>query len=393
MARIRTIKPEYWTSEQVMNCSRDARCLFIGMWNFCDDGGNHPASVKTLKAEVFPGDDDATMDAMMRWIDELIEQGLLAEYEAEGREFWHVTGWHHQRIDQPTMRHPAGDAGDTGDTCVTSGDTRHLKRVSGKQRQLLLKKIRERDGDTCHQCSDTQGDTLLRVADENPANPHDARNYRLICRSCKRKNPIGDTQVTFGDSQVTRGDTAGDSTTESRVGEGNGVESISTPVEQQQASTVVGASPAEGDAVTSSDASSTARALDGSTPVSRAIEIAVYLRQRGVTGANSVNPNIAEWGDDVRVTNEILDAAISKARVSLKGKPLGPNYLATIIPDLLNPAPAQPKREDNAWKRTKTGIERKASELGIACPPGRDHDWLLEKCESELRRRAQGVAA
>jgi hypothetical protein len=49
MARIRTVKPEFWTSEQVMNCSRDARLLFIGMWNFCDDGGNHPASAKTLK--------------------------------------------------------------------------------------------------------------------------------------------------------------------------------------------------------------------------------------------------------------------------------------------------------------------------------------------------------
>ncbi|OXJ16316.1 hypothetical protein CFB45_07045 [Burkholderia sp. HI2500] len=108
-----------------------------------------------------------------------------------------------------------------------------------------------------------------------------------------------------------------------------------------------------------------------------------------MAGANSVNPNIAAWGDDVRVTNEILDAAISKARVSLKGKPLGPNYLATIIPDLLNPAPAQPKREDNAWKRTPAGIERKASELGILCPPGRDHGWLLEKCEAELRNRAQ----
>jgi len=34
MARIRTIKPEFWTAEQVMELSRDARLLFIGMWNF-----------------------------------------------------------------------------------------------------------------------------------------------------------------------------------------------------------------------------------------------------------------------------------------------------------------------------------------------------------------------
>jgi hypothetical protein len=57
--------------------------------------------------------------------------------------------------------------------------------------------------------------------------------------------------------------------------------------------------------------------------------------------------------------------------------------------------PPPPKREDHAWKRSPAGIERKASELGLVCPPGRDHAWLLEKCESELRKRAQsqGVAA
>ncbi|WP_144025173.1 hypothetical protein [Burkholderia sp. HI2500] len=386
MARIRTIKPEFWTSEQVLELSRDARLLFIGMWNFCDDGGNHPASAKTLKAEVLPAD-DVSASVVMQWVDELIEQGLLSEYEADGKEFWHVTGWHHQRIDQPTLRHPRGDAVTQGD----AGDAASPKRLGGKQRQLLLKKLRDRDGDTCHQCGDAQGDTLLRVTDEAAENPHDVRNYRLICKACKRKNASGDAKVTQGDARYV----AGDSTTEGRVGEGNGVESISTQVEQQQESTVEGASPVEGDAVTRGDAvthpapSAAVHVPDGSTSVSRAIEIAVYLRQRGVAGANSVNPNIAAWGDDVRVTNEILDAAISKARVSLKGKPLGPNYLATIIPDLLNPAPAQPKREDNAWKRTPAGIERKASELGILCPPGRDHGWLLEKCEAELRNRAQ----
>lgn len=132
---------------------------------------------------------------------------------------------------------------------------------------------------------------------------------------------------------------------------------------------------------------------NGSSPVSRAIEIAVYLRQRGVVGANSINPNIAAWGDDIRVTNEILDAAISKARASLgAGKQLGPNYLATVIPDLLNPAPTKP-REDSTWKRSPAGIERKASELGINAPAGKDHAWLREKCESVIRQNSQGVAA
>ncbi|MGT2429270.1 hypothetical protein ACU4HD_12085 [Cupriavidus basilensis] len=212
MARIRSIKPEYWTSEQVMEVSRDARLMFIGLWTFCDDGGNHPASPKTLKAEVFPGDDDVTASQVMQWIDELIEQQLLVEYEVDGKEFWHVTGWHHQRIDQPTLRHPAGDAGDTGD----AGDARHRKRLGGKQRQLILKKLRDRDGDACHLCGDTSGLTIARVTDVSPENPHEISNLKLICPSCKRKTRAGDAQVTQGDARCLDGDSPT---------EGRGVES------------------------------------------------------------------------------------------------------------------------------------------------------------------------
>lgn len=88
-----------------MECSPIARLLFIGLWNFCDDGGNHPARSKTLKAEVFPGDEIGS-DDVQALVDELIKQRLIAEYEAENKRYWHVTGWHHQKIDKPTYRHP-----------------------------------------------------------------------------------------------------------------------------------------------------------------------------------------------------------------------------------------------------------------------------------------------
>lgn len=101
MSRIRSIKPEFWTSEQVMECSPLARLLFVGLWNFCDDNGVHPASCKTLKAEIFPAD-DITSQAVGALVAELIAQGLLAEFEHEGKRYWFVTGWHHQKIDRPS---------------------------------------------------------------------------------------------------------------------------------------------------------------------------------------------------------------------------------------------------------------------------------------------------
>lgn len=105
MSRIRCTKPEFWSSEQVMNLSIQARLCFIGLWNFCDDAGIHSASALTLKAEVFPCDEIDVAPLMQ----EMVKQGLVMEYEVNCKSYWHVTGWHHQRIDRPTFKHPLPD--------------------------------------------------------------------------------------------------------------------------------------------------------------------------------------------------------------------------------------------------------------------------------------------
>jgi len=134
---------------------------------------------------------------------------------------------------------------------------------------------------------------------------------------------------------------------------------------------------------------------NGASPVSRAIEIAVYLRQRGITGANSINPNIAAWGDDVRVTNEILDAALSIVASRKLAKAPGPNYLAGIIADLLAPKPAKSAVKADDWHRSEAGIKRKARELGFG--DGRANetwDSLKARCWDEIARlKREGVAA
>ncbi|MBA6092850.1 hypothetical protein H4C81_28980 [Pseudomonas monteilii] len=132
MARIRTIKPEFWTSEQVMECSAMARLLFIGIWNFCDDAGNHPMSPKTIKALVFPGD-DITALTVEGLLAELVSNRLITIYEAASKQYLHVNGWHHQKIDRPTVKHPefvepspsarreVGEGSSSGDRVLTPG--------------------------------------------------------------------------------------------------------------------------------------------------------------------------------------------------------------------------------------------------------------------------------
>lgn len=110
MARIRTIKPEFWTSDQITDCSPLARLLFIGLWNFCDDAGRHVASVKRVKMEIFPAD-EISGGEIRELIDELIRAELILEYDAiyngKTATFWAVTGWHNQKIEKRTVRYPS----------------------------------------------------------------------------------------------------------------------------------------------------------------------------------------------------------------------------------------------------------------------------------------------
>jgi hypothetical protein len=107
MARIRSIKPEFWVSEQIADCSPNARLTFVGMWTFSDDNGVHPAKPKTLKAELYPMD-DVTSTSVAGWVNELINVGLVIPFEHAGTSYWHITGWgKHQKIDRPSYKYPA----------------------------------------------------------------------------------------------------------------------------------------------------------------------------------------------------------------------------------------------------------------------------------------------
>jgi hypothetical protein len=99
MARIRTIKPEFWTDERLTECSMSARLLFIGMWNFADDNGNLEYSAKRLKMQIFPADSIDTQPLL----NELLTHGMLIEYSVSGEKLLHIKGFRkHQVINRPS---------------------------------------------------------------------------------------------------------------------------------------------------------------------------------------------------------------------------------------------------------------------------------------------------
>jgi hypothetical protein len=136
MARIRTIKPEFWTSEQVVECSTTARLLFIGLWNFCDDAGIHPASPMRIKMQLFPADETTVAD-VESLLGELVDAGLLVSYEAEGKSYYQVTGWHHQKIDKPNFRYPSPNGSRIAVEDSASGHPRNRKVREGSLRSTV----------------------------------------------------------------------------------------------------------------------------------------------------------------------------------------------------------------------------------------------------------------
>src|SRR5262252_4167338 len=101
MARIRTIRPEFWASEEVMDCSVTARLFFIGLRNFCDDAGRALDLPRSLRMRIFPGDDISTAD-VEALIDELASNGLIDRYEVGGKRYLQVASWRRdQKINRP----------------------------------------------------------------------------------------------------------------------------------------------------------------------------------------------------------------------------------------------------------------------------------------------------
>ena len=101
MARKRMIDPKFWADDKMMSLTTRHRLLFIGIWNFSDDGGIHKNSNNMLKAEVFPCD-DIIVEEVGKLKDELIEWELIIPFQSNGIELFYVKNWKiYQSIQKP----------------------------------------------------------------------------------------------------------------------------------------------------------------------------------------------------------------------------------------------------------------------------------------------------
>lgn len=89
MARIRTIKPQFFTSEDVTALTPLARLLFVGLFTECDRDGRVEDRPRTLKMRLLP-EDECDLDALL-W--SLVDGGLIRRYEADGVNIIQVSGF------------------------------------------------------------------------------------------------------------------------------------------------------------------------------------------------------------------------------------------------------------------------------------------------------------
>lgn len=84
MARIRTIKPEFWEDEDVGKLPIPCRLLFIGCWNFADDYGVIKANAALLKSQIFPYDESLRVSEIKKWLNALVDARMLIPIILDG---------------------------------------------------------------------------------------------------------------------------------------------------------------------------------------------------------------------------------------------------------------------------------------------------------------------
>jgi hypothetical protein len=130
MARIRSVKPETWSDQKLARLSRDARLLYISLWNFADEQGRMVGDPRQVKGMCLPMDDDLSPVEIDLLLDELAKAGRLIRYMVDDEHFLFLPYLaKHQRLDEKQESRfpvppddPAPPPHESGDSPEKSGE-------------------------------------------------------------------------------------------------------------------------------------------------------------------------------------------------------------------------------------------------------------------------------
>jgi len=95
------LKPEFWSSEDVVSLSHEGRLLMVGLMSFADDDGRFIANRQAICGYVYPSE-EIPVSKFARWFAECC-QNMVVVY-GEGRvKYGCIPSWHHhQKINRYT---------------------------------------------------------------------------------------------------------------------------------------------------------------------------------------------------------------------------------------------------------------------------------------------------
>ncbi|WP_072689314.1 hypothetical protein [Rhodococcus marinonascens] len=105
--RIRSIKPEFWRSDDITPLPIEDRLLFIGLWSYVDDNGVGRDKLADICADLFAHDLSVSPHGTLMRIDDglkhLHASDLITRYSVDGRQFLYIQKWKaHQKINRPS---------------------------------------------------------------------------------------------------------------------------------------------------------------------------------------------------------------------------------------------------------------------------------------------------
>jgi hypothetical protein len=102
MARLRTVKPEFFDDEKLSSVSRDARLTFIGILIQSDDYGVVKGHPVWMKNNIYPYDEIKVAE-FQKWITELEVIKAIIPFTHNGEQFYFIRTFSvHQKVDNPS---------------------------------------------------------------------------------------------------------------------------------------------------------------------------------------------------------------------------------------------------------------------------------------------------
>jgi hypothetical protein len=158
MARIRTIKPEFWGDEKMAALDPLTRLVFLGLISLADDRGRLLDNLKFLDGQLFPVSDESCAKPL----DTLAALLRIQRYTSEsGQSLIQIVNWgRHQKVDKPSKYSLPAPPGRSD---LSSRDTREVLATDSRETRAPTYDLRPTTSD--RRSSDRRGEGILIAAE------------------------------------------------------------------------------------------------------------------------------------------------------------------------------------------------------------------------------------